>query len=338
MNNKSRHLLENDIRPDALLEGQRAAVQKDIDFLRSRIDSFVLVACPACGNAEAVPRFMKNDISYVTCVACETFYVNPRPSPAILEEFYSTSANYAYWNTYIFPASEAARREKIFIPRVDQVLELCVRHGITEGSLLEVGAGFGTFCEELMSRKVFAKVVAIEPTPDLAETCRKRGINVIESPIEKVSLSDEELFDVIVSFEVIEHLFSPQDFIVECKRLLKPGGMLVITCPNGKGFDIEVLGTVSDTVDHEHINYFNPHSMSILLEQEGFEIVESMTPGKLDVELVRKKVLAGDFDISGQPFFEHVLLDEWEILGKPFQTFITENMLSSNMLVAARKI
>lgn len=337
MDNKSTNLSENDIRPDSLLEGQHAAVQKDIDFLMSRIDSFVLVSCPACGATETAPRFEKKGISYVTCLACATFFVNPRPSQAVLEEFYSTSANYAYWNTYIFPASEAARREKIFIPRVDRVLELCNRHGVSSGSLLEVGSGFGTFCEELMSRNVFERVVAIEPTPDLAETCRKRGIEVIESPIEKVSLDAQQHFDVIVSFEVIEHLFSPKEFVAECKRLLKPGGLLIITCPNGKGFDVEVLGTASDTVDHEHLNYFNPASMEVLLAREGLETVESITPGKLDAELVRKKVLSGDMNLDEQPFLKRVLIDEWETLGDLFQSFIVDNLLSSNMLVVARR-
>ncbi len=338
MDNKPTGLSENDIRPDVLLEGQRVAVEKDVNFLVSRISAFVPVSCPACDGMEAVPRFKKNQISYVTCTRCQTFFVNPRPPQVVLEEFYSSSANYAYWNKYIFPTTEAARREKIFIPRVDRVLELCARHGVSSGSLLEVGSGFGTFCEELMSRKVFEKVVAIEPTPDLAETCRRRGIEVIESPIEKVSLNNQHLFDVIVSFEVIEHLFSPKDFIAECKRLLKSGGLLIITCPNGNGFDVEVLGAASDTVDHEHLNYFNPRSMKILLEREGFEMIESMTPGKLDAELVRKKVLAGVFSLDEQPFLKRVLMSEWEALGAPFQSFITENHLSSNMLVAARKL
>ena len=41
---------------------------------------------------------------------------------------------------------------------------------------------------------------------------------------------------------MIEHLFSPQDFLAVCASLLKDGGLLVLTCPNGQGFDVSVLG------------------------------------------------------------------------------------------------
>ena len=46
----------------------------------------------------------------------------------------------------------------------------------------------------------FKRVVGIEPTPDLAQTCRKKGIEVIESPIEKINFETDQLFDVVVNF------------------------------------------------------------------------------------------------------------------------------------------
>ena len=78
----------------------------------------------------------------------------------------------------------------------------------------------------------------------------------------------------------------------------------MLTCPNGKGFDIETLGVISDTVDHEHLNYFNQKSLAELLENTGLEVLESFTPGVLDADLVRNKVLSGDFDVSEQFFIE----------------------------------
>lgn len=328
----------NDIRPHDLLEGQKIAIQNDIDFLISRKDQFVDVSCPACDSVNYKSRFLKNDISYVTCNDCRTFFVTPRPSMDLLEAFYASSQNYAYWNDVLFPASEAKRREKIFVPRVNLIIELCTRYAPDAQSLLEVGAGFGTFCEELQTRDVFKKIVAIEPTPDLAKTCRAKGIDVIEEPVERIIFSEDDRFDVIVNFEVIEHLFSPQDFITSCRNSVKKGGLLILTCPNGEGFDVAVLGTVSDTVDHEHLNYFNPDSLGALLKKSGFEILVAMTPGKLDVELVRNKVIEDKFSLDDNPFLRKVLIDDWDNLGEPFQDFLQQNLLSSNMLLIARAI
>ncbi|MBP6924076.1 MAG: class I SAM-dependent methyltransferase [Candidatus Pacebacteria bacterium] len=328
----------NDIRPQDLVAGQKIAVQKDIDFLIAHKDEFVDVSCPACDAKSSAPRFVKNGFNYVTCNECRTFYTNPRPSAELLEKFYASSVNYAYWNEVIFPASEAKRREKIFVPRVDLVIDLCKTYAPQAESLLEVGAGFGTFCEEMLARKIFSKVVAIEPGAELAKTCRSRGIDVIELPIEQVTFKAEDRFDVIVTFEVIEHLFSPKDFIVGCRNIVKDGGLLIITCPNGEGFDVTTLGTVSDTVDHEHLNYLNPQSLEALMKKTGFEVLSALTPGKLDAELVRNKIIEGAFPVDHDPFLKRILVDDWDKIGQSFQQFLQDNLLSSNMLLIARAV
>lgn len=330
-------LREEDIRPAALMQRQREMVKADIDRMNSRRDEFVEVPCPACRSEQNRFKFEKNGVRYVDCDECATFFVNPRPSPDVLEWFYRGSPNYAYWSEVIFPASEASRREKIFVPRVDRVLDICARLGVATDSLIEVGAGFGTFCEEMASRGAFSRIVAVEPTPDLAESCRRRGLEVREAPIEQVRFESEELFDVAANFEVIEHLFDPGAFVGEMARLLRPNGVLVLTCPNGQGFDVEALGPLSDTVDHEHLNYFNPQSLSALLARHGFETVEVSTPGKLDAELVRKQAVAGAFDLSNQPFLQRILIDDWDRAGAGFQQFLIDHQLSSNMWIVARK-
>jgi len=329
-------LRETEIRPHDLMAGQRAAQEADIAWLLERKSSFVAVPCPACAADEGTPALEKDGFSYARCPQCRTMYMTPRPSPDVLVEFYATSRNYAYWNEHIFPASEEARREKIFRPRAERVAGFVERYGTGTRALVEVGAGFGTFCEEISARGLFRRVVGIEPTPDLAETCRQRGIEVIDRPIEEVNLPGG-IADVVASFETIEHLFSPREFVQRCAELLAPGGLLVLTCPNGLGFDVLVLGARSSAVDNEHLNYFNPESLAQVVRKCGLEVLEVSTPGKLDAELVRKQALDGEIDLETQPFLRRVLLDDWERVGAPFQQFLADNLLSSHMwLVACR--
>ena len=333
-----KNISENQIRPAHLMNEQKSRMLTDLGRVLSKHDEFVSVSCPACGEIKSTDKYEHNGLKYVECINCETFYINPRPSPDVLDWFYKDSVNYKYWNDVIFPASEESRREKIFIPRVDRLLAYCNKYDVDKSSLLEVGAGFGTFCYELQTRNEFNRVVAVEPNRSLAKTCREKGIEVIEKPIEKINLSNDDLFDVIVNFEVIEHLFDPASFVKSCADLLRVGGLFMLTCPNGKGFDIETMGPISDTVDNEHLNYFNKKSLGILFQNAGFEVQESSTPGVLDADLVRNKILSGDFDISAQPFLKKILIDEWEKFGGAFQKFLIEHELSSNIWIIGKKI
>lgn len=325
-------LREDEIRPERLRALQEAAYARDIERILARRDEFVQVPCPACGSQDRQLEFEKVSLTFQRCSKCRTVYTSPRPSPEVLDYYYRTSENYMVWNEHIFPASEEARRAKIFRPRVERVVSYCERLGISMGRLVDVGAGFGTFLEEVRAHGAFQELVAIEPTPSLADTCRTRGLRVLETPIEQLD-PNTVAADVVTAFEVIEHLFDPAGFLQACTKLLRPGGLLVITCPNVDGFDILTLRGRSASIDLEHLNYFTPGSLAALVEHVGFEVCDVSTPGVLDAELVRKAALRGDIGLEDQPFLRAVLLERWDELGEAFQSFLVESRLSSHLWV-----
>jgi 2-polyprenyl-3-methyl-5-hydroxy-6-metoxy-1,4-benzoquinol methylase len=336
-NKLGERLSEKELCPEDLLAEQEAAFARDIARMHRRAAEFVEVSCPACGGNEARPAFEKYGFRFKSCDACRTLYMSPRPSPAVMADYYSNSENYAYWAKYIFPASEASRREKIHKPWLERVVDLCDRHGVPRGTLLEIGPGFGTFSSVATQSGKFKRVLAVEPTPEMAQACRERGVEVIQKRVEDIG-SEIGHVDVMVSFEVIEHLFEPRDYVAQCAALLPPGGLLVVSCPNGLGFDIAMLGPKALAVDAEHVNLFNPESLGQLLRRSGFAVLEASTPGRLDAEFVREAALKGEIDLSADPFLKRVLLDEWDTLGWPFQQFLAANTLSSHMWIAARRV
>jgi 2-polyprenyl-3-methyl-5-hydroxy-6-metoxy-1,4-benzoquinol methylase len=329
-------LSEKELCPEQLLAGQEAAFQRDVERLRARRAEFVSVSCPACQGEDLSPELRKFGFDYVTCRRCRTMFMNPRPSPEIMAAYYADSENYRYWAQYIFPASEASRREKIHRPWLERVLSYCRRYQVPTEVLVEVGAGFGTFCQLARECGRFRRVIAVEPTPEMAEACRRRGVEVLARRIEEVDPGALPPVDVLVSFEVIEHLFSPRRFLAGCARLLRPGGILVLSCPNGQGFDISLLREKSLAIDPEHVNFFNPASLTLLLESQGFQVLQVSTPGRLDAEFVREAALKGDYRLP-DPFLRRVLLEEWERLGWPFQQFLAQHQLSSHMWAVARR-
>jgi SAM-dependent methyltransferase len=326
-------LSESELCPPSLLAAQEAAYARDCARLRERA-RLSPAACPACGRDEPAPGFSKDGFDWATCPGCATLYMTPRPSPDDLAEHYAGSEAYRLWAEEIFPASEAARREKVQRPRLVRLLELCDEHGVTPGTLVEIGPGFGTF--SALARKGFDRVIAVEPTPGLAAACRERGVETVELGVEQ-AVGALPAADVVAGFEVIEHLHDPAGVVAACRDLLRPGGLLLLTCPNAQGFDIATLGAASLAVDPEHLNLFSPGGLAGLVERSGLEVLEVATPGRLDAEFVREAALRGDLDLSGQPLLRRVLIDEWERLGEPFQRFLADAGLSSHMWLVARR-
>ena len=83
-------------------------------------------------------------------------------------------------------------------------------------------------------------------------------------------------FDAAVMSEVIEHLFDPRVVLTAIRSALAPGGVLAITTPNFDAVSRFVLGKNWDVISPlEHMYYFTAQTLGRLLEQTGFEVVES---------------------------------------------------------------
>ena len=136
---------------------------------------------------------------------------------------------------------------------------------------------------------------------------------------------------------MIEHVFNPFDFLLHVRKALKSGGLFLLTCPNGKGFDTDMLQEAALAVDTEHDNLFNPEPISVLLRRAGFEILSIETPGQLDVDIVRRAFLSNQTNLDKAPFWKKLFVNRFEDLGTKFQSSLIENRLSRNMRVFAQK-
>lgn len=184
---------EEEIRPKIIMHENEKLRAEDIRQLLTYKDKFEEIPCPACESNDNNFTFVKKGFTFVTCAKCETVFINPRPTLEMLAEYYTTSKSIKHWNDKIFPASENSRRDQIFIPRAKRIVELCKKYGVATEVIVDIGAGFGTFAEEVQKLNIFKKVIAVEPSPDLAATCRKKGLAVIESTIEKAKINEASI-------------------------------------------------------------------------------------------------------------------------------------------------
>jgi 2-polyprenyl-6-hydroxyphenyl methylase/3-demethylubiquinone-9 3-methyltransferase len=306
-----------------------------VEWLKARSHQFEPVACPACGTDAPVRLYMKYGTQHNRCPECQTQYVSPRAPEPLLIEFYSVSENAKYWAKHIYPTAQDTRRKRLFKPRAELAAEIAAKHGFTGGVLVEVGAGYGMFCQEAKATGAFRRIIGIEPEQKLADICASGGVEVVADGYENAMFDEQP--GMIVCFEVIEHLHDPHKFMQWCAGKLAPGGVLMLTTPNGAGFETTTLAERSHTIDHQHINLLNPKSIERLARRVGFAEVEVTTPGQFDVELVRrafaeKRVTA---EVLG-PFLTQLARDADEATCNAFQQFLRDTGLSSHMRMIAR--
>lgn len=333
-------LKEDEIRPK---DAQRKANDLRIEDIQSifykdgKLDraSFVKVTCPSCGGNSISSEFEKDDFNFIRCDFCNTMYVSPRPSENKLLEYYGHSKSIEYFTKEILEKTKETRTEMIFKPRAQKVIDLLANIQLKRNVLVDVGGGNGLFLESLDSASAgFEKYINVEPSSEGVNLTLKRGFDVFNGFIEDFDLDIK--VDLITAFELIEHLFNPITFLNKISSMLSNDGVFILTTPNIEGFDLILLGSKSDNIAApNHLNYFNPKSIKILLEKCGFEIIHIETPGVLDLNIIENKINSG-IEISDK--FVSFLLRTDNQTKHNFQKFLMDNNLSSNMMVVARKV
>jgi len=277
---------ELEIRPlDVFDEYLKLCTNDVVDFFSElELDS---IDCPACG-AVGRDAFSKVGFNYQTCEECQTLYVSPRPPSAAFERYYTQSPSVKFWATTFYKVTELARREKLWRPKAELVCEKLSMLASADVEVIDIGGGYGVFCEELSSL-TSVKTKVIEPSPDLAAVCRKKGLEVIQKflfQVDRQELGDSAKF--FVSFELFEHLHDPKVFLEQVYKLMDSGDAFLFTTLSGTGLDIQVLWEDSKAVSPpHHLNFFNPYSVRLLLSRLGFAEIQVTTPGQLDINILQ---------------------------------------------------
>jgi len=275
------------IKPINIVSSHKVAEKRDIDWFVENACDFKEVSCPGCGSKKTEIEFKKSVVSYLVCKRCGCNYISPRPTARLLAQFYKNSANYSLSASKLFNKTALSREKYLFEPRYEALVANRRALDKDAGLYLDVGAGFGGFCE-LLKKKNFKNVLGIEPNIALAQSCLARGIKTICKPYERVRLDSK--MSAITAFEIIEHVYSPNHFLNWCSENLEEGGILFLTTPDISGFETTVLGESSDCFGHEHLNLFSSPGLEGLLRKHKFLIRNSWSSGELDVQIVQRRL------------------------------------------------
>lgn len=326
-------ITEEEIRPEKIFDEYLRLAEIDTITYFKNVEQ-ININCPACG-AIGNAWVKKSLFSYELCPSCYSIFVNPRPVMSAFNAYYTDSPSTEYWATTFYKVTEAARREKLWKPKAQMIKERILKfeNGNPIKYIIDIGGGYGVFDEEI---KIIMNIEAIiiEPSVHLAEICKEKGLSVIEKFMEEIvpgELPKER--KCYVSFELFEHLHNPTQFLKTVYNSMEKGDIFIFTTLSSMGIDIQLLGEHAKALSPpHHLNFMNPKSVSALLIQNGFEVLEAITPGKLDMDIIRKnkKFIK---DAFWKNVIEYLTEDELSIM----QDFIASSGLSSHMMITCVK-
>lgn len=210
------------------------------------------------------------------CRTCRFVYMQETPSPEELNAHYK---HYSYnREQYISPITEK---------RFDELLDGFEKYR-KNNRLLDLGCGAGFFAARALKKGW--DVHGTEYSEKAVELCLSKGIKMQKAPIEQNDFHPLE-FDVVTSFEVVEHLSYPLQEVRLAESLLRPGGLLYLTTPNYNALARYYLKGKYNVIQYpEHLSYFTPGSLKKMMTLSGLRKRSIRTSG---ISLTRFKTSTG---------------------------------------------
>ena len=132
-----------------------------------------------------------------------------------------------------------------------------------KSKILEIGSGNGYFLK--IAKKKNHSVEGLEFNTKSADRIRSQGFTVHELSLKNLKKKFNQTYDVICSYQVLEHVSDPLEFIEDAINLLVPGGRIIFSVPNGE---------VMNKIDNGNDTLLNqpPHHMSHWNKQVFFAL------------------------------------------------------------------
>lgn len=188
-------------------------------------------------------------LEYKRCHVCGLQYFDPsEPGDAELYEQLQRFDWYYMENKweYVYASSHIAREDRV----------------------LEVGAGRAAFAKHVGSDRY----LGLEFNDRAIENARSDGIRLIKQYVEDHAKTGS-IYDIVVSFQVLEHVPDPDSFIRGCVACLKPGGKLILSVPAHDGFAEKAVNHMLDMPPH-HVSHWSKAVMLYLSERYGLDVLD----------------------------------------------------------------
>ncbi len=140
-------------------------------------------------------------------------------------------------------------------------------HEVTSGliekndKILEIGSGKGSFVEKMHLKE--HEIIGLELNQDAVQKCQAKNLNVFEQTIQEHVQNHAETYDLVCSFQVMEHISDIKNVLQASVDSLKKGGRLLISVPNNQSFIRIIKDNLLNMPPH-HVGLWDKDSLSSL--------------------------------------------------------------------------
>jgi len=185
---------------------------------------------------------------------------------------------------YTYSESLPEESHQYLLPLVRSLLEGTPK----KATILDLGCGNGSFLSQLNGNGW--RLIGVDYSKSGIQIAEQNhpGIEFLLADAQTDLVGFVEPADVVISTEVIEHLYDPRAFMKNAYRLLKPGGMFVVSTPyHGylKNLMMAATGKMDRhfTVlwDHGHIKFWSRKTLESALREVGFKVTQFKGAGRI---------------------------------------------------------
>jgi 2-polyprenyl-3-methyl-5-hydroxy-6-metoxy-1,4-benzoquinol methylase len=233
-------------------------------------------ACPVCAAQAILPVITVQDFSVSKqvfqiweCSVCSFRFTQDIPDQHAIAPYYKSENYISHSDTSKGIINRLYHIVRRFTLRGKRKL-VQQESGLKAGRLLDVGAGTGSFLQEM--KQAGWQVTGLEPDPDARKIAQqKAGLPLLE-PDSLFQLPGMD-YDVITLWHVLEHVHSLHDYLSQFHALLKENGCLLIAVPNYRSGDAAHYDQYWAAYDvPRHLYHFSPKAMRTLVEKHGFRV------------------------------------------------------------------
>ncbi len=216
--------------------------------------------CPACGSTRATAVGEAQGLSFHRCAQCDLVFVDPPPRERVREKYVEDYDLAEHFGPL------ATRKRVLYEGRLANLPSPAPGRN----RLCDVGCADGQFLGLAATRGW--QPYGIELNPPAAAAARARGAEVSVGVLEEIDDLPWGQFDLVTSWDVLEHTPDPRPFAERLVRLLAPGGTLVVTTLNYDSLVRRCFGWQWSMVCEDHFTYWNARSLRTLFEVQGLTL------------------------------------------------------------------
>jgi 2-polyprenyl-3-methyl-5-hydroxy-6-metoxy-1,4-benzoquinol methylase len=230
--------------------------------------------CPLCESERISPKLGYENNFLGKCANCKFIFCLRKPTDQELIDYYSD-----YGSVEII--------SDITVKRYNELLDKFEPFRKTN-KIIDVGCGRGHFLKVAKERGW--EVYGTEYSDQLVNHGNTLGVKMLKGDIEELNFGDIE-FDVVTSFEVLEHTHRVRGQVMAYSRILRPGGALYLTTPDFNSIIRFRVGADYSIINYpEHLTYFTQKTLHKLLRKSGFSKVYLYSHGISFNRLRRSKL------------------------------------------------